>query len=1281
MGRKVNSSWKYNFSSVILERGLKYYKAGKVHNMVVTSTEVDAIVDGTEQYCVQIKNPATAFPVMKCSCPYGRCCKHMAAVLYKWETEGSAENDNGTDHAHRNYNVIVRNPFDEKNLPEKIAETYKIAKKNGVKPYYDIPSMFKDIEVTRKTCDEAVEYVNSGNVRITDFNEGYLNGTYDRDKASQCMAMIEGKYHDDTEWYQIEIYIFRDEIEIANCQCGCSYPPSYYTRYVKTSFCSHLMAMMYLVYDYILKVNPGDDTNRQACAFLDELSQMRVNKMIEESKPRVSDIRLVPRLTNYDDVLELSFRIGTDKLYVLKNIHKLIGLVENNRSLELGKKSGINFMTDAFDDNAAQLFELIKANDSRRTSYNGRHSMFRDEYDNDSYESIALSGDMLDRFFDIMKNKTVELQHTEVGSRDVEVLLKDGSLTVKMSIRANTDSGRFDGIDVEGTLPSKLDGERYHYFINKHSFVRIGPKEYRSIAPFYSISEDGQFSMMIGNKRISDFYYRVLPQLYENPNVKIDNPDEAYIRQNMPANADITFYLDSENGILKCIGTADYNNSDSTSVDRKSKLDSGRAFDIRTIEYKELPIEAFRNADKEDQTADLIKEYFPNYNDVTHEYCCDRDDDQVFKILDTGISDLMSVGEVQCTDRFNRIRIRNMPQIQIGVSVSNDLMNLKVLSEGVSPDELADLLASYRSKKRYHRLKNGDFISIEGDNSIETFSDMLDNLKIPLKDMIRNNIKVPLYRALYLNKMLEDHDEIAQNRDSGFKSLIKEFKTVGDSDFEVPESLEGTMREYQKYGYKWIRTLAQFGFGGILADDMGLGKTLQVISVLLSEKEKISLTNLVVCPASLVYNWQEEFSKFAPSIRTQTVTGTLSERKEILEHAPEYDVLITSYDLLKRDAVYYEELKFRFLVIDEAQFIKNPKSGAAKSVKIINSSRRIALTGTPIENRLSELWSIFDFLMPGFLFSYEDFKKRFETPIARDGDKDATERLQKMVAPFILRRLKKNVLADLPEKTEENRYAKITGEQQKLYDAQVLHMQKMLKMSSDEFNKSRIQVLAELTKIRQICCDPSLITSSYTGESAKLEACIDLIKSAMDGGHRMLVFSQFTSMLAIIQKRLDDEKIRYFLITGATPKEERIKLVHEFNESEGQNDYNDEGGSTSAEDSLSEISANENDKKGVSVFLISLKAGGTGLNLTGADVVIHYDPWWNAAAQNQATDRAHRIGQTKEVSVYRLIVKGTIEEKIMKIQESKSDLADAILSGEQQSLGQLSKDELAELLG
>lgn len=381
------------------------------------------------------------------------------------------------------------------------------------------------------------------------------------------------------------------------------------------------------------------------------------------------------------------------------------------------------------------------------------------------------------------------------------------------------------------------------------------------------------------------------------------------------------------------------------------------------------------------------------------------------------------------------------------------------------------------------------------------------------------------------------------------------------------------------------------------------------------------------------------------------VAGTQEERCRMIADYHSYDVLVTSYDLLKRDIAAYGDAEFGYEVIDEAQYIKNHTTEAAKAVKLVNSRIRYASTGTPIENRLSELWSIFDYLMPGFLYRYETFRKEFETQIVKHEDAQAAERLRRMVSPFILRRLKEDVLKDLPEKMEEVRYSSFAAEQRKLYDAQVVHMRNMIAgQEPEEFAKNKLVILRELTRLRQICCDPSLCFENYRGGSAKLNACLDLVASAMEAGHKILLFSQFTTMLEHIERALRERGIGCYVITGATPKEKRVQMVKLFNKNE------------------------------IPVFLISLKAGGTGLNLTGADVVIHYDPWWNLAVQNRATDRAHRIGQTKKVAVYKLIIKNSIEEKIQKLQENKQNLADQIISGEVNQLSGLTREELLGLL-
>ena len=612
-------------------------------------------------------------------------------------------------------------------------------------------------------------------------------------------------------------------------------------------------------------------------------------------------------------------------------------------------------------------------------------------------------------------------------------------------------------------------------------------------------------------------------------------------------------------------------------------------------------------------------------------------------------------GEVQGSQAFNSLQIKPIPQFTMDVSLSldSDLLDLEILTKDMSPEELLELLDSYHAKKKYHRLKSGDFIDLnDPDNMIMKMDETLGQLNLTIEDIVKGKGHLPLYRALYVNSLLEERQELVTKRDKTLSQLVRSFKTIKDSDFNVPASLENVIRPYQEIGCRWLNFLNQTGFGGILADEMGLGKTLQLLATLETRKNEGNLSgvSLVVCPASLVYNWLEEAKHFTPDLNVMAIAGTATERKRLIESMDQgqADIYVTSYDLLKRDITMYDKITFDTIALDEAQYIKNQKTAVTKAIKVLKARHRIALTGTPIENRLSEMWSIFDFLMPGFLYSHDMFVKMFENPIVKQKNQTVSQQLQKMTSPFILRREKKEVLKELPEKMEEVRYSRMEEEQRKLYDAQVVNIKTQLLNGVE--NRDKIKIFAELTKLREICCDPSLLFDNYTGGSAKREAFIELVKNAIDGNHRMLVFSQFTSMLAFLEEDLKKEKINYYKITGSTAKEDRLRLVNKFNEGD------------------------------VPVFLISLKAGGTGLNLTGADIVIHYDPWWNVAATNQATDRAHRIGQTKQVTVFKMIAKDTIEEKILDMQMMKKELADVFVNGSGESLTRMSAEELIALL-
>ena len=636
--------------------------------------------------------------------------------------------------------------------------------------------------------------------------------------------------------------------------------------------------------------------------------------------------------------------------------------------------------------------------------------------------------------------------------------------------------------------------------------------------------------------------------------------------------------------------------------------------------------------------------------------------------MSEGMPQFQEVGEVWLSESVRHLRVLPPPEVSMGVSLGGGWLDLKIETAGIDPAELLQVLSEYRQKKKYYRMKNGEFLQLSG-GGLQALDSLTADLGLTKSEFQAGEAKIPAYRAFYLDSLSGDGRMKLFQRDEAYGMMVRDLKTAQSVSYAVPAVLEKTLREYQKIGYTWMRTLARYHFGGILADDMGLGKTLQVIALLTAfyqEKteqkaagnegsgSELPLPSLIVCPASLVYNWGQEFARFSPEIRVLLIAGTAKERQEQLEEQMRMEaseraqVIITSYDLLKRDRAAYLGRTFEYEIIDEAQVIKNAKTQGAKAVKEISANVRFALTGTPVENRLSELWSIFDFLMLGFLYSYRKFRERYELPIVKNQDPEALMALRRMTGPFVLRRLKKDVLRELPGKEERIVYSAASGRQQKLYTASALKLKEALAGGAWSGN-GKLEVLSQLMRLRQICCDPALCFEDYTGESAKLETCVSLIASASAAGHKILLFSQFASMLERIRERLLQEGISSHLLVGATPKEERSRMVQAFASDE------------------------------VPVFLISLKAGGTGLNLTAADIVIHYDPWWNVAAQNQATDRAYRIGQEKPVTVYKLILKDTIEENLLKLQNAKLALAAQVVSEGMVSLGDLSQNELMEL--
>lgn len=580
------------------------------------------------------------------------------------------------------------------------------------------------------------------------------------------------------------------------------------------------------------------------------------------------------------------------------------------------------------------------------------------------------------------------------------------------------------------------------------------------------------------------------------------------------------------------------------------------------------------------------------------------------------------------------------PKVSVDVDEKTNWLEFRFEMDGIPESQIREVLKSVEEKRKYFRLPNGSLLPLEGPE-FQEIGQFMSDIGIQKADFKAANIRIPAVRGLsMLDSQKHGH---AVKLGKSFRRLLENMRNPDHLDFPVPESLAPVLRDYQKYGYQWMKTLAYYRFGGILADDMGLGKTLQSIAFIVSILTEIrhqKLPALIVCPASLVYNWHNELKKFAPQIRAAIADGNKVQRNRVLEDAGQADVIITSYPLLRRDVDLYAEQPFHTLIVDEAQYFKNYTTQTAQAVKELQAQYRFALTGTPVENRLEELWSIFDAVFPE-LFS------------GRKAFHDLTrEQVAKRVRPFLLRRLKTEVLKELPEKIESLQASELLPEQKKLYVAYLAKLQQeTLEHLNDEgFQKNRIKILAGLTRLRQLCCHPALFVEDYSGSSAKLDQLLEILEECRRAGRRTLVFSQFTEMLGLISKELGYQGAPFFYLDGKTPAAERVELCNRFNE--GERD----------------------------LFLISLKAGGTGLNLTGADTVILYDLWWNPAVEQQATDRAHRIGQKKVVQVIRLITQGTVEDKMYELQQKKKNLIEEVVQPGQEALSTLTEQEIREIL-
>ncbi|MBQ7147399.1 MAG: SNF2 helicase associated domain-containing protein [Pseudobutyrivibrio sp.] len=1235
----MGKDWRSWFSDTIYRRGEQYYKANRVKEIKKTAGGYQAFVAGSYLYTVRLALNDDEVISSSCNCPYaidGGRCKHQVAVLLKYEElykDIIAQKQQAAKLAE--INLALR----EKWVGSRSADDYSYIDLD------EIENKLFDNELEKK---EALNLLEQGLVRFDHLL------TTERSLLDEPGILVVGYARENTtdkKENMVHFYVTSDDAFSFNCGCSECRPRGMY-YWNSNTICKHERALFYGAYKALKEQRIMDSTDSKTIRlfqnFQNERARVVASKVVGSFNETLS---LQPKLKSAYEDLELSFKVGANKLYVIKNLSEFISNVNNGASQTFGKSTVLPLSRENFVRTSLPYLDFLnniinRFNDGIRLTYGEDFYDFK--YGRSSEEikqNIPLIGQGLDDFYDTFKERGIDFEDLEKGKFLLHFQDKNPKLEMLItpSYRGTGKKRKFSGVRAEIEFPRLFRGTSYNYFLEGTNLCRIPTETMKKMKPLLDMRMGSYLTMEVGRNYLSDFYHVILPEIVSFTTIK--EKDHDIIAEFLSSDVDFTFYLDAEDGNVTCKAVAKYSDNEYNVID----CDGLSVNNAGTLERERI-------FSKENEVFLGVKNVLPHLNHEHGYFHCGKDEDLIYDFVTSGVAELAKLGEVQATDSFQHVNVFKETKLQVGVSLSKGMLDLEVSSDEISREELLEILASYRAKKKYHRLRDNSYVNLN-DDALATLDEMLSTLQISEKDFLKDNMHVPVYRTLYLDKLLEENDGIYEERDDHFKELVKGFKTVKDAEFKAPESLSKIMRNYQKTGFKWISTLEKYGFGGILCDDMGLGKTLQTISFLYKHYTDASvdeqLPSLVVCPASLVYNWVDEFNKFAPELKVVAVANVAAQREEIIVNAKQHQVLITSYDLLKRDVALYEDIDFYYEIIDEAQYIKNHTTAAAKAVKVIKSRRRLALTGTPIENRLSELWSIFDFLMPGFLYKYEQFRRQFETPIVKYEDKAASERLKKMVAPFLLRRLKENVLKELPEKLEKQQTVVMESAQQTLYDAQVQHLKVMIEQAKKDksFNEIKMRILAEMTRLRQICCDPSLYVENYKGESAKRQACLDLVERAMEAGHRILIFSQFTTMLDLLKKDMKKSHIDYFEITGSTKKEERVELVNRFNEGEN------------------------------SVFLISLKAGGTGLNLIGADMVIHYDPWWNLAAQNQATDRAHRIGQKKTVTVYKLITKGTIEEKIVELQNTKSDLAEEILSGETNIISKMTESDFLELLG
>ncbi|MCX0401787.1 SNF2 helicase associated domain-containing protein [Clostridium perfringens] len=1027
---------------------------------------------------------------------------------------------------------------------------------------------------------------------------------------------IDGIYHiygsvlnDDKNWdYNTHIKINMQNSDIMGTNCSCETFKEN-SKHIKNYVCKHISATNDVFYSLAKK-------------------KMQKNKLKSNNKPKLVkekneehkgkekrflslDINIKHMVKEGITLFNCEFRIGAGNLNLILDLKDFLYKNSLKKPLKFNDGFTYNPLKDEFLDEDKRVLQFVA---SHKDMISGRY--------------LRLKQNNLKDFLKLIDEK--KKINFNFNSINYEVKVKKENVPVALTLKEGKEGFV---LSHHKKFPVLLNNLGDVMFFDRNLYL---PRK-RQLEYYIPIHKLFLKNNTITYKKSLESLRNLLEELKNiSKNIVLDENVRVFKEKLMKT----TFNLYKTEGKIYCNVKIDYCGYIIDLI--RDEKDNSFLRDLKSEKYIEFQLERFKFIKREE------------------DFCFIGNEEEIYELFSKGIKRLRELGEVLLSEELKEFKVLDSSLISSELKELSNFYKLKFEFGDFELRELRESIEAMKRGDRFYRTKKV-YLDLE-DPGIVNFLNLLEDLG--LENIKDNEVYIDKSKVLYIQEKLKDRNLSFIKGGNVLQEIVgkllnKEFKRK-----LVPKALNAELRPYQKEGFKWINEITDLGFGGVLADDMGLGKTLQIIAFLLSQKKSKSI---VVVPTSVIYNWMDEFEKFAPSIRVGLVHGSKSKRDKVLrdfkrglgikieeENLKEksyekYDVLLTTYGTLKNDEKAYENLSFDYCIIDEAQNIKNPVAQATLSVKNIKSRCNIALTGTPIENNLMELWSIFDFVMPGYLFTKERFRERFIL------DESNLSELKSLITPFILRRLKEDVLSELPEKLEKKYLVEMKGKQKQLYSFYVKAIKNQLNenKSSEKSGRDKINLFAYLTKLREICLDPSLVVPDYTGGSSKLTVVKEIVKDASESGKKILLFSQFTSVLQKIEEDFKKEDISYLYLDGGTSAKDRVERVKKFNE-----DSN------------------------IKVFLISLKAGGVGLNLTSASVVIHFDPWWNPAVEDQATDRAHRFGQENKVEVIKLVAKDTIEEKIVLMQEDKRELIQSLMDGKTmdgKGLKRLTEEEISKL--